>query len=324
MQYTKKTKWNEIKKKYNYVVAWGTGSLFQMNYRKEYYPLDLLVDGTEKQVGMKFDDLTICGPDKISTDKNDKVLIVIYTIYEYDILNKISELGINADTIIYNLLIIEEAGDRKVPFWNGKHADDMILLELVNRLGFNKKKYLDIGVCHPIMRNNTYLLNEFGWTGVLVEPNPIFRELINIYRKNDLLLECGAGSSNGMLQYYSFPDHLGYGTFEKKIGEIREKSGLACVKLQIPIIGINTIIEEYFETYPAIIDIDIEGMDYEILKVLDTKKYPVEIIMCETQGDEEKYCNMMSEKGYLKYASVGENTIFLRQDIIPNGLFAIK
>ena len=321
MQYLVKTKWDDIKDNYDFIVAWGTGSLFNMNHRTMGLPIDMLVDGTKKQIGKRLGDFTVCEPNEIIKKMNGKVLIIIYTIYEPEILIQIEKLGIIANTIIYNLLEINNVNRTKFPRWNGKHADDIVLLELIQRLGLTEIEYLDIGVCHPVMRNNTYSLYDLGWKGVLVEPNPIFHSLISQYRERDHLLACGAGTVSGELDYYAFPDRLGYGTFDEKLGKARIECGLRCTIKKIPIIGINEIIEENFKGHPTIIDVDIEGMDFELLNHLDTDKYPVEIIMCETLSDEEKYRIMMNKKGYSKYACIGENTIFFRTDLNISGLY---
>ncbi len=321
MQYLNKVNLSEIKDRYDFFVAWGTGSLFNMNYQKDHLPVNMLVDGTKTNIGNKIDKLVVYGPEDIKEKIEGKALIIIYAIYEVEILNQIAELGLEVDTIIYNLLVLESIGIKRYPFWNGKHADDILLLELVRRLGVKKKEYLDIGVCHPVMRNNTYLFYEMGWKGVLVEPNPIFHSLIKDYREKDILLPNGAGVYNGELEYYAFLDRLGYGTFDKEIGELRCKLGLKYSINKIPIIEINEIIENNFKEYPTIIDIDVEGMDFELIQKIDTDKYPIEIIMCETLSNEDKYSAMMIQKGYLKYAKVGENTIFYRNDLNISGLF---
>lgn len=321
MQYNKTTDWDSIREQYDYVIAWGTGSLLQMNYRKEYYPLDMIVEGGNNRLGMQFGELTVCSPKQIKTLQG-RLLIVIYAIYERDILLKLNELGIEADTIIYDLLKVHTVRGKEFPLWHGKHADDIVLMELADRLGIENLRYLDIGVCHPVMRNNTYLLYELGYTGVLVEPNPVFHQLIGHYRPNDVLLTCGAGVENGELQYYAFPDKLGFNTFDRGLGEYRRNQGLKCEISQIPIVGINEIIDSQFEQYPNIVDIDAEGIDFSLLQTLDTQKYPIEIIMCETLGAEMDFNQLMQEKGYKRYANIGENTVYLRTGINSTGLFA--
>lgn len=321
MHYDKTAYWEKIKNQYDYVIAWGTGSLLQMNYREEYFPIDLLVDGVGSHLGMKYCGLTVQSPEEI-LHLRGRLLIVIYTIYERDILVKLQEMGVTADTIVYDLLKIHTLRGREFPLWHGKHADDMILIELADRLGIRDLRYLDIGVCHPVMRNNTYSLYEMGYSGVLMEPNPMFHELITHYRPKDTLLQCGAGCDDSTLQYYAFPDKPGFGTFDTKLGEYRRGQGLRCEISQVPILEINRMIEEEYELYPNIVDIDAEGIDFALLKTLDTQKYPIEIIMCETLGVEDRFNALMCEKGYRRYANVGENTVYLRNSINPTGLFA--
>lgn len=321
MQYNKITDWDGIKGQYDQVIAWGTGSLLQMNYREEYYPLNMIVDGVGNHIGMQYGSLTVCSPEQIKTLQG-RLLIVIYAIYEKDILLKLNELGIEADTIIYDLLKVHTIRGKEFPLWHGKHADDIVLMELADRLGIEDLHYLDIGVCHPVMRNNTYSLYELGYTGVLVEPNPMFHQLVEHYRPNDVLLPCGAGIADGELQYYAFPDKPGFGTFNSSLGELRKNQGLKCEVSQIPIVGINEIIENHFKQYPNIVDVDAEGIDFSLLQALETEKYPIEIIMCETSGAEPRFNQLMQEKGYRRYANIGENTVYLRANINPTGLFA--
>ncbi|MFA9376190.1 MAG: FkbM family methyltransferase [Lachnotalea sp.] len=68
------------------------------------------------------------------------------------------------------------------------------------------------------------------------------------------------------------------------------------IRLQIK--EINTLIAENFDQYPNIIDIDVEGFDYQILDSLDTDKYPVEIIMCECIENDVHLINLLKRKGY--------------------------
>ena len=321
MQYQKTTNWDDIRNQYDHVIAWGTGSLLQMNYKKEYYPLDMVIDGVGNHIGMNYGDLVVCEPEEIK-NLQGRLLVVIYAIYERDILIRLDEMGVQADTIIYDLLKIHTLRGREFPLWHGKHADDMVLIELADRLGIKDLQYLDIGVCHPVTRNNTYSLYELGYTGVLVEPNPMFHGLVTHYRPNDTLLKCGAGVTEGELNYYAFPDVPGFGTFNSSLGTDRRNMGFKCEVSQIPIKGINEIIEQNFERYPNVVDIDAEGIDFQLLNAMDSRKYPVEIIMCETQNVEAQFNQLMTEKGYRRYAIVGENTVYLRANINPTGLFA--
>lgn len=310
MEYLKKTALKDINNNYDFIVGWGTGTLLKRNYKQNYFSMDFIVDGRGDNLNTKYEGIEICKPERLQELKG-RILIVIYTIYEQEIKEKINELKVDADTIIYNLLEIE-VGNRLLPMWNGKNADDIILLELITRLGLDHVNYLDIGVCHPIMRNNTYLFYELGYSGVLVEPNPEFHSLIEEYRSKDTLLKIGVSSEKGELDYYNFPKTPGLNTFVKDVAEHRRKLGYEYTKDKILLENINTMIEENFDTYPQIIDIDVEGLDYQILSSFDATKYPVSIIMCECTEGDEALISLMQQKGYKVYAHTIENYIFVR------------
>ena len=75
---------------------------------------------------------------------------------------------------------------------------------MIEVLGIKDPLYVDIGVCHPVVRNNTYLLYEKGYTnGILIEPNGNMCELAQIYRPKNKIVEAGAsGDEGGILRYY--------------------------------------------------------------------------------------------------------------------------
>lgn len=309
MKYITKTAFEDIKDKYDCVIGWGTGTLLKRNYRKNQFKLDFIIDGRAESANDEFLGISIYSPEKLLEVKG-KILIVIYTIYEQEILEKIEVLGIDADVIIYNLLEFK-IEKKTLPMWNGKNADDIILLELAFRLGIEEISYLDVGVCHPVMRNNTYIFNELGYKGVLVEPNPEFHSLIQTYRSNDTLLKIGVSSQKDELTYYSFPEVPGLNTFVEEAAKTRKNYGWKCLTQKILLEDINTIIEENFALCPNILDIDVEGLDYKILQSLDTDKYPIDIIMCECFADDHKLLELMSVKGYKIYAHTIENYIFV-------------
>ena len=116
---------------------------------------------------------------------------------------------------------------------------------LIEALGIKDPLYVDIGVCHPVVRNNTYLLYEKGYTnGILIEPNGNMCELAQIYRPKNKIVEAGAsGDEGGILRYYmNHQSSLkGYNTFNQ---EVAEREGFADNYKDVPVMNINRILEE--------------------------------------------------------------------------------
>lgn len=321
MRYLKRTEINSIVDEYDIVIGWGTGPILRMNYKTSYFHMDFLIDGTGKNIGEKIKGMEIKSSDSLLSLRG-KILIIIYAIYESEILKQIEKYDIGQiDVIIYSLLDVKLKNGCMVPQHNGKSCEDILLLSLINQLQLDSVSFLEIGVCHPVMRNNTYILHEQfgendGYKGVVVEANPICWPLIQEYRKNDILVKAGIVPNNydgeETIKFYMFPRLLGHSTFSKDIARDTIKDGYECEELMIPVKKLDTILNDYFDKEPDILGIDAEGLDEEILKNWDSEKYPIKMVIAETSNDIDMSIHRaMEEKGYCVYAETIENTIWI-------------
>lgn len=53
MKYIKAIDIDDIRDKYKYIIGWGVGPLFQMNYNPYMFKLDAIIDGTGENKGYK-------------------------------------------------------------------------------------------------------------------------------------------------------------------------------------------------------------------------------------------------------------------------------
>ncbi|MDE5698813.1 MAG: hypothetical protein K2I96_15650 [Lachnospiraceae bacterium] len=124
-----------------------------------------MIDGAGRNIGQVVNGITIEGIEVLAQYKEDKsVLVVIYPNIENEIQLQISKFLPKADTIVARLLDIEE---RESTY--ASNREDIIILDYMLTLHADIS-YMDVGVCHPVVRNNTYLFYERGFTnGVLAE-----------------------------------------------------------------------------------------------------------------------------------------------------------
>lgn len=320
MKYTSRVTIEELREKYQNIIAWGTGPIFTTNYSTDLFVIDYLVDGTGKHVGETVKGKVV---DDISVLKNleGKSIIILYTIYERQVVEQIKDIKQNIDLVVYGLIDTKDCGR---PHVYAKNCEDILLYQLIRQFCISEIKFLEIGVCHPIMRNNTFLLHEIysskiGYKGVLVEANPICWDIIEEYRPRDILIKKGVGIVNGKLPFYMFPDLLGHSTFDKQTAEEKSrKGGWKIEELKIDVVGLSEIIEENFDSTPDILAIDAEGLDYDILKNWDSQKYPFKIIVSEVVDTYDVFLTLMQQKGYKPYAKTPENVIWYRDDLKIN------
>lgn len=307
---TKPTEIKELRKNYDLLIGWGNSRIeFERRYNPTMYKLDYMINGKADNAGEIICGMEIQSPDilkYIPTDK--KILIIIFPNIENRIIEQASHILPNADTIIHRLIICDSISREKENF--SSDCEDLIIVDLIKKMGANKElTYMDIGVCHPVIRNNTYMLYNLGYyNGILVEPNPEMSELSKLYRPLNKILNIGAGESDSVLPYIS-GNQPGLNHFMRE-NEVIDKSKQGIIN--IPVKNINDIISENFETFPDIIDIDTEGMDFRLLKTLDTEKFPVKIICAEFSHSHD-IRKLMTDKGYIHYMSTRENMIFINK-----------
>lgn len=200
-------------------------------------------------------------------------------------------------------------------------GEDIIIRTALNELGIAKPTYLDIGAHHPYYLNNTALFYRQGSRGVNIEPDPSLFENFKKFRKKDINLNIGIADKSGSLILYIISSPT-LNTFSEKEAKYYEKLGYPIVdSKKIKVMDINSVFKMYFKkSSPDLLSVDVEGLDYQIVKAIDFKKYSPKIICAETiefskDGSGKKdlrISNLLTKKGYKVYADTKINTIYIK------------
>jgi FkbM family methyltransferase len=216
---------------------------------------------------------------------------------------------------------------------NSQFGEDLIIGHLLNFL-FSKDShgitYLDIGANHPFHISNTYFFYRRGGKGVLIEPNPNLKEVIERVRPNDVLLNVGVAFKKGQKSatYYAFnfvygPSGGELNTFLKTRAEELQKGHPArnmttfeCEK-EIPLVDINEVLLKYFSDKELdLLSIDIEGLDMDVLQLIDYKRFRPKLICVESSKVDYTYDSkseieeFFKSKGYVLVGDTFTNKIF--------------
>lgn len=166
-----------------------------------------------------------------------------------------------------------------------QYGEDLVASSLFGSLNVKAPTYLDIGAYDPIDSNNTYLFYRRGARGVLVEPNVALTDKLKRKRPGDTTLVAGIGTSDvAEADYYVLSDDQ-LNTFDKE--QVDRLTTLTTTKLikvvKMPLVNINRVIAEHFGgAAPDYLSIDIEGLDFAVLKTLDFARFRPKIICAET------------------------------------------
>jgi FkbM family methyltransferase len=202
-----------------------------------------------------------------------------------------------------------------------KNKEDYIvgrLLEEKFKIQSKDVKYLDIGANNYRRGNNTYWFYKKNANGILIEADPILCDNLRKKRKNDKVINVAIGvEDNSSIDFYvlSLPTRSSL-----DINHVQEalKQGLKITQIiKIPCKTLDTILElNNFE--PDYMSIDIEGMDFKVLRTLNLSKHNIKVIVAEICNDvDENGMSMddyMKSQGYEIYSHCGSNFIYFRKN----------
>ena len=203
-------------------------------------------------------------------------------------------------------------------------GDDLVADSLLRSIRTDNPTYLDIGANDPILENNTYMFYLAGCRGVLVEPNMALSERLRTVRPEDKLLVAGIGIDEAPEADYFMFKASGLNTFDKEQAErmVREKVTVLEKVVKMPLLSINKVIAENFGgKAPDYISIDIEGLDYAVLKTLDFKKYRpkmfcAETLITNTFNHNPETTALMEANGYVLRGMTFPNKIFVDKAVM--------
>lgn len=200
-----------------------------------------------------------------------------------------------------------------------QHGDDLFLLNVFDLIGVHCGRYLDIGAHHPTTISNTRLLYERGWRGLNVEANPRLIKAFDRDRPEDLNLCVGVADKGGILPFYMLDPESGRNTFD--LTEATAVSGQLQrsmkAEMNLKVITLDWIIRNYAGgTWPHLLSMDIEGLDYAALEAsaFDKDNGPMVACVEVRRADSAKFVDLMDRKGYFLLARLAENMIFVSWD----------
>jgi hypothetical protein len=201
-------------------------------------------------------------------------------------------------------------------------GEDQVLNFLFQSIGISKPTYIDVGANKPDFGSNTYLhYHILGSRGVCIEPDPHLFEIFKKARPNDICLNVAIGFDDSTEADFFIFDEPSLNTMSEVEAFSRDAAGEYKLvgKIKVPIVRLEKILLEYFTDLPNYISLDVEGIDFEVLKSFDFNTYPVPVWIVETidyspnhiKKKNREIIEFMKTKGYMVYADTYINTIFV-------------
>ena len=147
--------------------------------------------------------------------------------------------------------------------------------------------YVDVGAHHPRRFSNTHLFYKRGWRGINIEPSPEALQPFKRERPRDTNLALGVAEQAGELTYYVFNEPA-LNTFDETLKNDREAHTpyrvLGTAKVAVD--RLERILEKHLPNGQRIdfMSIDVEGLDLQVLRSNDWRRYRPEFVLVEALG----------------------------------------
>jgi hypothetical protein len=166
-----------------------------------------------------------------------------------------------------------------------------------NRKGF----YVDFGAYHPFRFSNTAYLYRRGWRGLNIDARPGSKKVFDFWRKKDINIEAMVGDGKDV---------------KYKIDSVDASMNTASddgvvLKTQTPM----DIITRYAPNQKIdLISIDVESMNFIVLKNIDLTVVHPEIVIYESGEENDKGHDYLEKMGYALIAKTLVNKFFKRRN----------
>lgn len=202
-------------------------------------------------------------------------------------------------------------------------GEDQAMMELFGS-SMDKGFYVDVGANNPICYSNTLAFYLKGWNGINIDALPGSKKMFDAIRNRDINIEMGVGIEDSNLLYHMYSEPA-LNTFDGQLVLSREKNGIKCIsKKEIEVAPLAKILDRYLPQGQKIdfLDVDVEGMDFQVLQSNNWDKYRPNYVLAEILGKSfndvynDNITTFMKGVGYIPCMKLTGTVIYVNEEIL--------
>jgi FkbM family methyltransferase len=164
---------------------------------------------------------------------------------------------------------------------------------------FNRKRegcFVEVGANDPVAGSQTWLLEQNGWRGVLVEPQAQLCEKLRSARPRSQVFQvaCSAPGNEGDADLI-LTEHDGNATLRPQ----RDSHGIKHTGVErVRLTTLNAVLQTAGAQRIDFLSLDVEGHELEVMRGFDFEKYRPSLILIEDGVRELSKHRYLKERGY--------------------------
>ena len=168
--------------------------------------------------------------------------------------------------------------------------------------------FVEVGANDPFVHSQTWHLEQRGWTGVLIEPQPDLVQALRAKRAAAVFAAaCSAPAAAGKTMRL----HLA-GPCSSLDGHLAVTGVTAATAIEVPVRTLDDILTEARAQTPIdFLSIDVEGHEVEVLRGFDIRRWRPRLIMLEDHVVNLRKHRYLSALGYRLIRRTGVNSWYV-------------
>lgn len=205
--------------------------------------------------------------------------------------------------------------------YHSQHGQDRYLHEHL----FGDRRggvFVEFGALDGLLDSNTlFFERELGWSGVLVEPNPVAFAALERNRPACRLENVAISDGNGTSDFLRIDgDFYGWSGLRERIEAPHRYRIERMVQrdqmevMEVAVHDLAWLAERHGLHRVDFMSIDTEGSEEVIVRAFPWERLEVEVFCIENNFDNTAIPELMAARGYRKLAHLGTDDIYVRQD----------
>ena len=243
---------------------------------------------------------------------------------------KLSMIKTELELVNHNIMLMHQKNQLYKHYNNGEESqsfEERIKSLSPSQLGqdlwvlerFSYKRggfFIEFGATDGIMLSNTYLLEkEFGWNGLLAEPNPSFYEKLKMNRSSQCSNACIANKTGEHVSFVLADEFGGISDFaltgkhKGKVSSYKEQEN----EIEVSTVSLEDfLVQHKAPRYIEYLSIDTEGSEYSILRDFPFHNWDIQLITVEHNFEPQRdlIFELLSGFGYKRIESKWDDWYF--------------
>jgi len=174
--------------------------------------------------------------------------------------------------------------------------------------------FVDVGAHDPQEDSQTFHLEQRGWTGVLIEPQPDLAEKLRLKRKATVVdVACSTPENAGRTSPFQLA-----GRYSSLNDRLPVATALAIGTIEVPVRTLDQVLLEAEAPAPIdFVSIDVEGHEVEVLRGFDLQHWRPRLILIEDHVLDRRLHEFLTSRAFAWVRRTGLNSWYVPSALAP-------